>query len=119
MTMFAALLAPLLIQAAPAASADPVKNEDVRCLAVMAFATGNTKEQDRAGLVAGTMYFLGRIDARMPGLDYRAALRRLLTDEASLKAFSTEAVRCGAILEKRGGELQALGQQLQQDAKAK
>ena len=100
-------LAALAAQAAPVA--DPTRDQDVRCLAVMAYATGTAKEAARPSLVAGTMYFIGRIDARMPTLDYCAVLVRLLTDTALVKSLAADGPRCSAILERRGTELQALG----------
>lgn len=117
MSLLAVLLAPAVaVQSAPA---DPVLESDVRCLAVMAIAASDSKKADAVGVMAAAMYFVGRIDGRRPGMDYRAALRQLLSSNESIAGLQADAVRCGAILEKRGSELQALGEQLKQDAKRK
>jgi hypothetical protein len=95
----------LLAVVAPAAVAQPQKaaapkaaggvTADVRCLLTMV-ALGQQKERQQAAQL-GVYYFTGRIAARAPGLDLRAAMH---TEAAQLdgKALEAESRRCGPMI---------------------
>lgn len=102
------IMALLAAQAAPAA-VDAEIAPDLRCVAVLTMVGSQAPESQRAGLLGGTMYFVGRIDARRPHYDYKAGLAALLTDEAELKALRNEAARCGNEMKARGQALQEAG----------
>lgn len=99
--MFVAAL--LLLQAAPAA-ATPVE-ADLRCLAIVAMDVSAAPADRRGGLAASAMYFVGRIDARAPGFDYRAEMTRLVRSRAD---FTADRARCAALLRERNAALAAL-----------
>lgn len=111
-----ALLAVILQAAAPDAApapapADPATAADLRCLA--AVAAGAVETPSRAGLAAGAMYFVGRIDARSPGFDYAGEMVRLIRSGADLAA---DRERCAAELKARGAALVELSRGLQAQA---
>jgi hypothetical protein len=75
--------------------------DDLRCLMVsMALADSNSSAQQVSGTIS-SMYWLGRIDARTPGLDVE---KRLADIAATMKPESAKAelARCDAILQSRG-----------------
>lgn len=92
--------------------------EDTRCIAVVALTISQTKDdKEKTGLSAGLMYFLGRIDARTPGYDLEAALRRILDAVEKGESLSADAIRCGGILQQRGQYMMEFGQRMQNGAK--
>jgi hypothetical protein len=105
----------VLFLALLAAAAEPSQatEADIRCVAVYAAAADKADEAHKAGVVAGLMYYIGRIDVRSPGYDYLANLKRLLTDQAFLeKGLPAEAQRCAAEMKAKGSEVAALGDSL-------
>ena len=104
-----ALIALILQASAPDAAA--ANAADLRCLA--AITAAGTDASSRGLVAAGSMYFLGRIDARSPAYDYQAALLALVRSGADLSA---DRERCLAELRSRGGALVNLSQGLRAQA---
>jgi hypothetical protein len=103
-----ALVLPLLLGAAP--PPDPETVKDVRCLVALIVLGNSQDPKIRESALIGAQYFLGRIDGRSPGLDLEAAM----ANEASMiraqqKSFLES---CGAILTRRGGEVEEIGNRL-------
>ena len=98
---------------APAALAqDAAVAADVRCIAIAGLAAGQAPAEQQGQIVAGMMYFLGKLDARAPNLDIAAAIRlQLVGLQANGQA---EAQRCAAEVSGRGRALQDIGQKLAQ-----
>jgi hypothetical protein len=109
-----ALLAFASATAAPAQAQSPTADldDDLRCLALISAALSQMEADRQGPMVAGVMYFVGRVDGRAPGTDLRTELQRIastLTDEK----IATEGQRCSAILTEKGQMLQAVGAGLQ------
>jgi hypothetical protein len=108
------LLALLLLGlAAPATAATTLKpapapatgvSADVRCLLTM-YALGQDKQRQQAAVI-GAYFFIGRINARAPGIDLPAAVK---AEAAKLqgKSLNEEAKRCGPMVEGGMRALQA------------
>ena len=97
-----------LVHQAAVPQAVAANEADLRCLAVVA--SGGIETASRGGQAAGAMYFVGRIDARTPGFDYRAEMLRLIRSGADLGA---DRVRCSTELKARGAALAELSRGLQ------
>lgn len=96
-----------LLLAAQAAPAPASPNEaDLRCLAIVAMAVSAAPPERRGGLAASAMYFVGRIDARTPGFDYRGEMTRLVRSHAD---FAADRGRCETLLKSRNAALSELG----------
>lgn len=127
-----------LVLAAPAPH--PADNPDLRCVAAISFALGSLaatpadgtrggqsggqsggqfgdkpeeKAVDAASLTALFMYFLGKVDARHPGFDYGAAMKRLFAQPGYSGQLPADLARCGREAQERGVMLQDLGRELQ------
>jgi hypothetical protein len=105
--LFALVLQAAVPQAA-AANVSGANEADLRCLAVVA--SGGLEAASRGGQAAGAMYFVGRIDARTPGFDYRVEMLRLIRSRTDLGA---DRVRCSTELKNRGAALAELSRGLQ------
>lgn len=92
---------------------DSPGDADLRCIAIIAVAVSQTKETERAGLVAGMMYFIGRLDSAAPGTDLQSALRRTYTGMDSAIA-EAEGKRCSTMLAEKGQLLQNVGAALRE-----
>jgi|SRR4051812_25942533 hypothetical protein len=91
------------------AAPSPEIRDDLRCFLVMGALAGTAKEGP--GLqtaIAGTLYFLGKLEERAPTLDIEAAgaAELLAITEAE---FQTEKPRCLAVIEEKGKRLIAIG----------
>lgn len=117
------ILALSLLAAAAAAPAVPgptglIRDRDLRCVAAVSAALGilaDRKTDDAeqtAGLTAVFMYYLGKVDARRPGLDYARSLTALMNAPGYAQELPADLKRCGAEAEERGRTLQTLGERL-------
>lgn len=110
-------LAPVLLAAAAAPA--PTEDPDLRCVAAISAILGVVAEKGDAdaetttGLTGVFMYFLGRVDARRPGLDYAASLRAVMNEPGYERRLQIDLKRCGAEAEERGKMLKSLGEELQ------
>lgn len=106
--MLSLLAIALQVTAVP--SIDAENAADLRCLAVVSMALSNADAETKTGLTASAMYFVGRIDSRSPGFNYRGEMVALITSGSDLR---NDATRCGALLQQRGATLVELGKALQ------
>ena len=111
------LLASLLAVPAAAQKPEPLES-NLRCLTVLFAITGSVPEEQRGQVVTGVMYFVGLIDGQAPGTDLKVEMKRLIPT-LTPALVSSEAQRCGGLLTAKGGQLQALGQALQEAQPAK
>lgn len=115
--MLLTLIAALAVQA-PAATA---RNNDLACLVVLGASVGAAPAAQRATLIAGTRYYVGRIEGREPGFDLaRGVVAVTPTDQAQGAAFlQRHGPRCQAELVRNEAKMKAMGQALQARARAK
>ena len=97
---------------------ESVNIADVRCVAVGMKLAGaaNSADQSRGFLL--TLYYLGRLDGRVPKLD----IENLLIAEGSKMTSSddaSEAKRCGARLAVKGEQITKIGKDLIEREKKK
>src|SRR5678815_1684921 len=72
----AAFIAVPSAQAVPADSPATAVGHDTECLLLFLVAAGDAKEPKvQQAAIAGSWYFLGKVDGRAPGLDIVSALR--------------------------------------------
>jgi predicted small secreted protein len=91
---------------------DLATTDDVRCLVVsLAIAGVGGKDVQAAGMMA-TLYYLGRLDGRAPGLDLE---NRVIDEVVAMRPadVKTTAARCGETMKGRGEALAAVGQHIQ------
>jgi len=108
------LILALALQTAAPPPPDAEVAADLRCLAIVSMTIASAASDTEAGLVASAMYFVGRIDSRSPGFDYRGELVRLIRRGTDLEA---DAPRCGALLQQRGAALVELGNALKAEGR--
>ncbi len=103
--------------AAVAAASQPLEapaEADLRCVAAMLYAVGDAsekKDERSTGLlIAAVSYYVGRLDARLPGLDYAAHIKRLASSTEFEKQLSGEIKRCAT---ESGMAMQAVGKAAQ------
>lgn len=112
--MISAALALLAATALPGSADDP----DLRCVAAVSFVLGASADDKTldaegvTGLTAIFMYYLGKVDARRPGLDYAKELGALMNAPGYTRRLPADLVRCGKEAEERGAMLQRLGEDL-------
>ncbi|WP_033920574.1 hypothetical protein [Sphingomonas sp. 37zxx] len=101
-------------------TAQDAQTADVICVAVFGAIANTVPEPQRAGVLAGTMYYVGRIDARDPALDLQKAILAVLpSEESGLNAFVKEHTgRCGSQLQDNVRRLASVGGAVQARAKA-
>lgn len=122
MSLMLAALSTLAMAAAPvqasSAAKDPVNRADLQCLAVISAYAGELSQDDpaQAGLTGGVMYYLGRLEGRVPQEKWLDRLSDMLFDEDEMNALDGERGRCGQEMEAKGGELQTWGQAIQERA---
>jgi hypothetical protein len=113
--MILSSLAALALVAEPrnAFSRDP----DLRCFVAVLYAAGLMEEKAdaamQAGLASVTMYYLGKLDGRLPGIDLKREVTTLIQLPSFERELPGEMIRCGKEAEDRGAALQEFGQYLQ------
>lgn len=110
MSMIALALAAALSQSDPAAA----NEADLRCVAVVLSIIGEHDPQgdQKAGLVGGAMFFIGRIDGRDPNYDLRAGLLRLAARPDADAVITADRVRCANLMIASGEKLVDAGEAL-------
>lgn len=106
-----------IIAATPAQSAQPAAlsaaaEKDAQCFVLYMAAVGGAKDDhDKQGAVAGTWYFLGKLEASAPGVD----LVHTIQHEADVIQGSSHAHEIGAAcdseFQSKGAQLMDVGQQ--------
>jgi len=108
----------VLAAAAPApALAVDATTSDLRCLLALSAAEDAADGQMKPAMMAGVVYYLGRLDGRTPDLDLEAKAAAELK-AMSIQDLSDETVRCGAALFARGKAIEAIGEKLRGGALA-
>ena len=108
------VLLPLLAAAAGPSGPVPVETmADLRCAAVFAYTAGSVKAEDQPGVIGGFLYFLGKIDARSPGIDLESSLADMMT-KGDFKSGVLEPYgpACARELEERGSAISKVGKAL-------
>lgn len=113
-----------LLAAAAAASqqpATPVANDlDLRCMVALSIALGSMEDgtidaenDEKSGVVALVMYYVGKIDGRMPGFDYAGQVTKLVeSPDYAERTLPDDLDRCGEEAIERSQTLIELGEQL-------
>jgi hypothetical protein len=108
---------PFLLAAAAAAAQPAVtKDPDVHCMAAYLIVAGNAKDdatataEDKAGIQSIIMYFLGKLDARRPGGDFKGEVIQLVGAPDYATTLKTDIERCSTEAQGRGTYLQSFGQ---------
>src|SRR5260370_16462066 len=98
----------LTLSSAQAPAQDAETIADVRCLIVgMKFAGMADPTQQSAGMML-SMYYIGRLDGRVPKLDIEALMiKEIITMTTS--DYGSEAKRCGASLTDKGQAITRIG----------
>jgi len=110
-----------LAAAASLAALSPADEADLHCLTIFALTGSEAKdEKDSAGFVGAMMYYLGRIEGRSSAFDLEAQMTRLLSDPAYTQPkIEADAARCGGEMEKRGADLEKVGNALEHSSEAR
>lgn len=105
-------LAAVLMQSAAA----PEVDADVRCMAAYLFVVGqmvedaSAKEEDKNGATTVVMYFFGKVRGRLPQVDVKGEIRRLVETPGYIEqTLQPDLERCGREYGQRGKELEAFG----------
>ena len=99
----------VLAAASLSAAPSPEIQDDLRCFLIMASLAESAKEGPAMQTaVAGTLYFLGRLENRAPDLDIEAAGAAELVAMTEAEYQNQKPV-CLAVIEERGKRLIALG----------
>ncbi|MDO9433612.1 MAG: hypothetical protein Q7T84_20145 [Phenylobacterium sp.] len=107
-----AVLAGGLFFAGSAAAQDAETSNDLKCVSVFSLAAAQQTEPAAVmGAGMAVLYFLGRIEGRVPGFDVENGLRIEAAKLTSAKVKS-ELIRCGGALKSKGEELQAIGRSM-------
>lgn len=94
---------------------------DLRCMLAMSYALATIDEggakaddEERSGIVSLVMYFVGKIDGRMPAFDYTGEVTKLVqTPGYAESGLAQDLDRCGEEAIKRGQTLTDVGKQLE------
>lgn len=96
---------------AGAASPEEQTRSDLRCVvALTQFAKMESAEIRQAGMTA-SLYFIGRLDGRVPDLDLEAALERELKTVPPSE-YGSLLQSCGAAMQARGVKIIEIGASL-------
>ena len=81
---------------------------DIRCIvvAIKMRAGGGSAQKASAAMI--TLYYLGRLDGRTPGLDV-AGLISKEAGKMNAADLRSDATRCGRVLVEKGREIQSIG----------
>lgn len=104
-----------LLAAAAAGQVPFSKDTDVRCMSAYLVAAGEAQDnasipaEDKAGMQAIVMYFLGKLYARRPDADLRSEVTNLVTAPGYAALLTADIERCSREAEERGKYLSSLG----------
>ena len=110
-TRLTALLAAIAIPLVQARSQSVETIPDVRCVVVGMRLTGMVNSPQHSAGMALVLYFMGRLDGRVPKLD----IEDLMVKEISRMTaadYDSEAKRCGSSLSERGQQIAQIGSDL-------
>jgi hypothetical protein len=111
-----------LIAAMAAATQTPAPaveyRDDLNCMLAMAIVLGAQEEtpeskDNQDGLIGLVMYYVGKIEAKAPNIDYIAEIKTTLADpDYMTKRFPVDANRCADEAGSKGEKLQKIGDAL-------
>jgi hypothetical protein len=112
-----------LFAAAAVASQQPgpsPADPDLRCMVALSIALGGIEDgnvsvpdDEKSGIVALVMYYVGKIDGRLPGFDYAGQVTKLVESPDYAEGMLLDDLdRCSDEAAKRGETLIDLGEQL-------
>ena len=103
--------------AAPTARA-PAVSQDLRCFVLYTIAVGTEKDEKKmTGVIAGTWYFLGRLDTASPGFDIKQAMEAGLADLQANPKAEEIGKACDDQFQKRGSDMSDAAKGLEEPAK--
>ncbi|WP_375421610.1 hypothetical protein [uncultured Sphingomonas sp.] len=86
----------MIIAILAAAALSPPVAADARCIALMNFMIAKGTPEQKTAARAGTIYFVGKLKGRQPGIDVAAVLRTAAEDATRSKMNAqAEVKRCG------------------------
>ena len=86
----------MIIAFLAAAALSPPVAADARCIALMNFMIAKGTPAQQSAARAGTIYFVGKLKGRQPGIDVAAVLRTAADDATRSKMNAqAEVKRCG------------------------
>jgi len=110
-TLLTVLAGALTLSSAQAPAQDPETIADVRCLIVgMKFVGMTDPTQQSAGMML-SMYYIGRLDGRVPKLDIEELMIKQISAMTTAD-YGSEAKRCGASLTDKGQEITRIGKDM-------
>ncbi len=108
-----AMLALLVGRGAHAQSS--AKDDDLRCIAIVSVAMSQAEDDKKPSMMAGVMYFVGRLDGEAPKIDLATEMKRVVAGMTQEEAVA-HGKRCSEILIERGHALQTVGDALRSSA---
>jgi len=103
----------LVLAAAPLSAQTGEAEADLNCTAILATRISDTEPgEKRSGMIAGLMYYIGKLEGRNPQIDLKAELKRTYATLTHERA-AAEAQRCDSSLSTKGQSLQKIGSELQ------
>jgi hypothetical protein len=81
---------------------------DIRCVAAVLALSGKADAATKSTLAMSAIYYIGKLDGRVPSLDLEDALVKELSTMTAAE-IGSEAVRCGKDLSVRGQQIKAMG----------
>lgn len=105
------LVAVLGLVSVRAGAQEAVNIADIRCVVVGMRLSGMASSPDQSRGILLTLYYMGRLDGRVPQLD----IEDLLIEESSKMTnsdYAAEAKRCGAGLAEKGQQITKVGTDL-------
>jgi hypothetical protein len=116
LSMLVATLGFLASMRISAQEAEAVNIADIRCVVVGMKLAGATSSPDQSRGFLLTLYYIGRLDGRVPKLD----IERLIIEETRMMAdsdYASEEKRCGAGLAEKGQQITEIGKHLVESGK--
>lgn len=119
MSLVTALAATLSLAAAPAPqAASAAETADLQCLAVAMIIGGMSEDESvKTGLMAASMFYLGRLEGRSPNVVWLDRLTDYLKT-SSPDQLQAQSQRCGAEIGEFGGRIQTWSTRMAAEAAA-
>lgn len=97
-------------------------DQDLRCMMAMSYSLAlideqgvEASEEERSGLVALVMYYVGKIDGRTPDFDYAGQVTRMVQSPGyEDTGLVKDLTRCADEAQERGRTLKELSEQIQE-----
>ncbi|RZI60795.1 MAG: hypothetical protein EOP94_01300 [Zymomonas sp.] len=112
------MLLPLLLTLAGPQDIAAANAADLRCMAIFAVSTSKAPADQQAGVVAGTMFFYGKISGRSPALDVEAKMFELFKADPEGVTLEKDRQRCASEIKRHGTLLMAIGERMIAASKA-